>query len=65
MSTHLLPSSVTLICYLKIDGLAGVDDAVGNGGTVDNPAKHVDEDGLHLVVLGDDAEGLLHLENKN
>ncbi len=50
--------------YLQIDGLAGVDDTVGDGGTVDDAAEHIDEDGLHLHVLGDDAEGLLHLNTE-
>jgi hypothetical protein len=51
--------------YLQIDGLASVDDAVGDGGAVDDAAEHVHENGLHLHVLGDDAEGLLHLNPRS
>ncbi len=50
--------------YLQIDGLAGVDDPVGDGGAVDDAAEHIHEDGLHLHVLGDDAEGLLYLNKQ-
>merc|ERR1719219_2790485 len=46
---------------LQLNRLAGVNDSISDGGAVDNPTKHVDQDGLHLVVLGDDAEGLLDL----
>ena len=50
---------------LKFNALAGVDDAVGNGGAVDNAAKHVDKDGLHALVLRDDPEGFPHLEREH
>ncbi len=46
---------------LEADGFAGVDDAVGDGGAVHDAAEHVHQDGLHAVVLRDDAECLLNL----
>ncbi len=47
--------------HLQVDGLACIDNSVSDGGTVDDSAKDVDEDCLHLVVLSDDAERLLYL----
>ena len=41
---------------------ARIDDAVSDGGAVDDAAEDVDEDRLHLVVLTDDAERLLNLK---
>ena len=46
---------------LEVDGLAGVDNTVGDGGAVHDPAEHIHQDSLNLVVLRDDAEGLLYL----
>ena len=43
-------------------GLAtGSNDAVGNRRAVDNAAKDVDQNGLHLRVGRDDLERLRHL----
>ena len=47
---------------LKFNALAGVDNAVGNGGTVDDAAKNIDKYGLHALVLRNDPEGLPDLE---
>merc|ERR1711974_90841 len=46
---------------LQLNRLAGVYNSISDGGAVDNSTKHIDQDGLHLVVLRDDAEGLLDL----
>ena len=48
--------------HLEVDWLASVNDAVGDGCAVDDAPEDVDQQGLHVVVLGDDAESLLHLE---
>jgi len=36
---------------VKVDGLASVDDAVGDGGAVDDAAEHVDENGLNSGII--------------
>ncbi len=36
---------------MKVDGLASVDDAVGDGGAVDDAAEHVDENGLNSGII--------------
>jgi hypothetical protein len=36
---------------VKVDGLASVDDAVGDGGAVDDAAEHVDENGLNPRII--------------
>ena len=54
-----------MVQYLQVDGLAGVDNSVGNGGAVDNAAKDIDKDGLHALVLRDDPEGFPHLEREH
>ncbi len=36
---------------MKVDGLASVDDAVGDGGAVDDAAEHVDENGLNSGMI--------------
>ena len=46
---------------LKLDALAGVDDAVGDRGAVHDAAKHIHQDGFHPLVFSDDAESLPHL----
>ena len=46
---------------LELDALAGVDDAIGDRGTVHDAAKHIHQDGLHPLVFSDDAESLPHL----
>lgn len=47
---------------LKFNALASIDNAVGNGGTVDDAAKNIDKYGLHALVLRNDPEGLPDLE---
>jgi hypothetical protein len=36
---------------VKVDGLASVDDAVGDGGAVDDAAEHVNENGLNSGII--------------
>ena len=45
----------------KLNGLARIDNAVCNGGTVHNPAKDIDQDGLNLCVAGNQSECTCHL----
>ena len=50
-----------LSVYLQINRLAGIHNSIGDGGAVDDASEHIDKDGLDLVILCDDPEGLLDL----
>src|SRR5687768_11370074 len=44
--------------HLQVDGLHGPDDAAGDAVAGHDAAEDVDQDGLHVLVAGDDAESL-------
>jgi len=46
---------------LQLDTFAGVDDTIGDGGTVNDATENIDENGFNFWIFSNDSEGLLYL----